>query len=96
LKWLAFPDAPQFILFYSGRIVPIAIECDTRDELHAAAWDLIRKAVEDNLVGYYFINEMWIRRFDKSSADDEIICAKCGENHIGRATAQYRKFFPAL
>lgn len=88
--------APQFFLFYPDRVVPIVITRETRDELHAAFWNLIRKAVQDNPVGYYFINEMWVRRLDKSSADDKIICAKCSENHVGRSTAQCAKFIPAL
>jgi hypothetical protein len=57
---------------------------------------LIRKAVEDNLVGYYFVNEAWVRAVPKSSKDDEIVCARCGEDHPGRSTPQCAKYLPAL
>jgi hypothetical protein len=89
--------SPQFILFYpEGHVVPTAVMGRTREELHTSSWDLIRRAVLENLVGYYFINEVWVRAVPKSAMDDEIICAKCGGNHPGRSTAQCARFIPTL
>src|SRR5260370_34207670 len=51
--------APQFILFYPDRIAPTAVMGRTRDELHTCSWDLIRRAVDGTLLGYYFFNELW-------------------------------------
>jgi hypothetical protein len=88
--------APQFILFYPDRIVPTAVMGRTRDELHTSSWELIRQAVHENLVGYYFINEAWVRVVPNASTDNEVICAECGENHVGRSTAQCSRFIPVL
>jgi hypothetical protein len=85
--------APQFILFYPDRIVPTPVMGRTRDELHTSSWDLIRQAVLENLVGYYFINEAWVKAVTKALESDEVVCAVCGENHVDRSTAQCARFF---
>ena len=88
--------APQFILFYPDRIVPTPVMGRTRDELHSSSWELIRQAVLENLVGYYFINEAWVKTVPKAFESDEVVCAVCGENHVDRSTAQCARFIPAL
>jgi hypothetical protein len=85
--------APQFVLFYPDRIVPTLVTGKTRDDLLDASWALIRAAVDNNLIGYYFINEAWVASLKPTH---QVVCARCGEKHDGRSTPRCARFIPTL